>query len=165
MLKYMQSFLGSRNLVVRKKFRFSFGFFLKIDSTPGISSKEKWWFLIRMLVSYATLVKKKCWNISSFQCPFAVSCWNLLHLQVPLQATVLEIMDSLAAQLRMPIFMNILILLCWTIWCTRNGVIFDNQSASLPSCKVFFKKEITLLLHRVKPKHQVRLEEWINSIG
>ena len=94
-----------------------------------------------------------------FQCPFAVSCWNLLHLQVPLQATVLEIMDSLAAQLRMPIFMNILILLCWTIWCTRNGVIFENQSASLPSCKVFFKKEITLLLHRVKPKHQVCLEE------
>ena len=75
-----------------------------------------------------------------FQCPFAVSCWNLLHLQVPLQATVLEIMDSLAAQLRTPIFMNILILLCWTIWCTRNGVIFDNQSASLPSCKVFFQE-------------------------
>ena len=96
---------------------------------------------------------------------FDLSCWNLLHLQVPLQATILEIIDSLAAQLHTPIFMNILILLCWTIWCARNGAIFENQSASLPNYKVFFKKEITLLLHLVKHKQQERLEERINSFG
>ena len=38
MLKYMQSFLGSGNQVVKINIRFSFGFFLRIDSVPGISS-------------------------------------------------------------------------------------------------------------------------------
>ena len=58
-------------------------------------------------------------------CPFDVACWGLVDLQVPHQADIFLAVDSFKSQLHTPHFMNIVILLCWSIWLTRNDLIFQ----------------------------------------
>jgi len=43
-------------------------------------------------------------------------------------------------------------------------VYFDGTRRS-PKYDAFVKKELTMLLHRVKSKHKVYLAEWINNFG
>ena len=99
------------------------------------------------------------------ECPFASTCWNLITIHILSQVTVLEAIDSFNEQLHSPISLDIIILLCWAIWTSRNGVIFQNHPASISLARSTFKKEVTLILHRVKPKHKECLVEWINNFG
>ncbi|PVH34302.1 hypothetical protein PAHAL_8G190100 [Panicum hallii] len=97
-----------------------------------------------------------------FQCPFSQSCWNLLNLQIPLQASTLQSLDLLKFELHSPLFKSIFILLCWAIWTSRNGFIFEGIQPTVDGCCRTFKKELDLLQHRVKIKHKQHLEEWLN---
>ncbi|PUZ51760.1 hypothetical protein GQ55_6G215300 [Panicum hallii var. hallii] len=95
-------------------------------------------------------------------CPFATACWGcrgLLGLHLPPQADIFEVIDSFKIQLHTPIFMNIVTLLCWSI--SRNDLIFQGLQPSSSNCLMVFKKELMLLVHRVKSKHKSLLEEWI----
>ena len=94
---------------------------------------------------------------------FAASCWNLIQLQVPHQATIFEEIDNFKAPLQTPISMSIIVVLGWTMWTSRDNVIFQNQRVSMFNCRTIFKKEVTLLQHCVKPKHPDLLAEWINN--
>jgi hypothetical protein len=98
-------------------------------------------------------------------CPFATACWNLIKLHVPLQVSVFDAIDSFKGQLHTPISLDIIILLCWAICTSRNDVIFQNNHVSISSTRAIFKKELTLLVHRVKPKHKECLAEWISNFG
>ncbi|KAF8670980.1 hypothetical protein HU200_050252 [Digitaria exilis] len=49
-----------------------------------------------------------------------------------------------------PIFREIVIVSCWSIWCHRNSIIFDNGSLSLLAWKHFFVQEVSMVLLRVK---------------
>ncbi|PUZ56571.1 hypothetical protein GQ55_5G331700 [Panicum hallii var. hallii] len=77
--------------------------------------------------------------------------------------SIFKIMDSLKIQLNTPNFMSIIILLCWTIWTSRNDLFFHGIQPSLIGYRAFFRKE--LVMHQVRPKHKLSLEEWINSFG
>jgi hypothetical protein len=58
-------------------------------------------------------------------CPFATACWGLLGLHVPPQEDIFEAIDSFKIQLHTPIFINIVTLLFWGIWISRNDLIFQ----------------------------------------
>lgn len=88
------------------------------------------------------------------QWPFATACWNLVHIQAPPQATIFDAVVSLKAQLRVPTFLDLIVLLFWAIRNSRNGVIFHAQLIPSSSCRCSFKKELSLLLHRVRPKYR-----------
>jgi hypothetical protein len=75
------------------------------------------------------------------------------------------VMDSPKTQLNTPIFMSLVILICWTIWTTRNDLIFQEIQPSIVECRAYFRKELVLLMHRVRDKHKLVLEEWISSFG
>jgi hypothetical protein len=66
-----------------------------------------------------------------FQCPLALACWNLLLVQPANSNSIFDIMESLKTQLNTSIFMSIVILLCWTIWTTRNDLIFQEFNLQL----------------------------------
>ena len=97
--------------------------------------------------------------------PYATACWNLIDLYIDPHDSIFEAIDSFKRQLHTSISLDIIILLCWAIWTSRNDVIFQNNRVSLSSTRAAFKKELTLLLHCVKSKHKACLEEWINSFG
>jgi hypothetical protein len=48
--------------------------------------------------------------------------------------------------------MEIIILLSWAIWMTRNNKIFKQINASLQGCKTLFLLEMDVLLLRAKKK-------------
>jgi hypothetical protein len=55
------------------------------------------------------------------------------------------------------IFIEIIITACWAIWLARNGVIFDNEQASLNSWKRRFKEELGFVCTKAKPTRQLLL--------
>jgi hypothetical protein len=48
-------------------------------------------------------------------------------------------------------FMEIIVLMTWSIWTTRNDWVFDDIHPSVQRCKDKFVGEFSLLLHRIKP--------------
>jgi hypothetical protein len=84
------------------------------------------------------------------ECPFATACWNWLGLQVTNQDDLFQYLESFRRQLFVPFFMKIIILMSWTIWQMRNGLIFRNIPSSLQEAKRAFGTEFALLLHRAK---------------
>jgi hypothetical protein len=53
--------------------------------------------------------------------------------------------------------MEIIVLMKWCIWKERNAWLFSNMDPSVELCKVVFKKEFSLVIHRAK-------ERWVNDM-
>ncbi|KAG2575186.1 hypothetical protein PVAP13_7KG418550 [Panicum virgatum] len=72
-----------------------------------------------------------------FQCPLALTCWNMLQVD---SDSFFGTIESIKAQISSPMFMSLIILLCWTIWTARNKLIFQRIQLSLEQCRATFKK-------------------------
>jgi hypothetical protein len=48
-------------------------------------------------------------------CPFASACWNWLNVQVLHHLDAFRNLGSFKLQLQVPFFMEIIILMCWSI--------------------------------------------------
>jgi len=110
----------------------------------SIQNKHKvfFWLILKDRLSTRELLKRKNMELQDYNCvlcinpmeeslnhlllhcPFAISCWNWLQIQVNPDSNVPQAMESFKAQLQVPFFMEIIILMCWTIWKARNGLIF-----------------------------------------
>jgi hypothetical protein len=85
------------------------------------------------------------------RCNFAKACWNSIGVTFTSSRAILQILEKIKDALALPFFMEIIILLAWSIWHTRNNWIFNNLDPSVQSCRRTFKKEFSVLLHKVKP--------------
>jgi hypothetical protein len=65
--------------------------------------------------------------------------------------------------LALPFFMEIIILLAWSIWQTRNSWIFNNLDPSVQCCRRIFKKEFSLVLLKAKPSLLLAMDAWIQD--
>jgi hypothetical protein len=97
-------------------------------------------------------------------CPFAAACWNWVGLHVNQQGDLFQYLESFRRQLQIPFFMEIIILMSWTIWQMRNGLIFNNKPPSLLEAKRAFKTEFALLLHRAKRRYFPEIDQWLNNL-
>lgn len=61
-----------------------------------------------------------------------------------------------------PFFMEIIILMVWSIWLTRNDWTFNNLDPSMNSYRRKFKDEYVLLL-RAKPTLLPAMSDWIEA--
>jgi len=84
------------------------------------------------------------------QCPFARQCWQFIQVQTPDNGAFPEVVEALKAQISSRFFMSAIILISWTIWTSKNKLIFEGIQPSIPRAKVIFKNEMLLLKHRVK---------------
>lgn len=66
--------------------------------------------------------------------------------------------------LHIPFCMEVIILMCWSIWTTRNDWIFKDLDPLVNNCKRKFTKEMLLLTHMTKPEIAAQIETWINSL-
>jgi hypothetical protein len=55
--------------------------------------------------------------------------------------------------LRVPISMEIIIIMCWNIWTEPNSWLFANEDPSPGKCKQTFEKEMQLVICRSKKKN------------
>ena len=97
-------------------------------------------------------------------CPFATACWNWLGLQINHQGDLLHWLESFRGQLHVPFFMEIIILMCWTIWQMRTGLIFNNRPPSLQQAKGAFKSEFVLILFHAKRSYFPEIESLLNNL-
>jgi hypothetical protein len=65
---------------------------------------------------------------------------------------------SIKVHLRQPLFMEIIILICWSIWTTRNDFIFEGLTPSLYRTRRKLKDELHLLIHKAKRKSYAGLK-------
>jgi hypothetical protein len=98
------------------------------------------------------------------RCNFAKACWASIGVSVATTTTVPHIFNRMRRQLQVSFFMEILILMAWSIWTTQNDWIFNEIDPSVQRCKEKFVSEFTLLLLRVKPSKIIEMEIWLNSL-
>lgn len=70
---------------------------------------------------------------------------------------------SLKRRISLPFFIEIIILMSWAIWTTRNNWLFNNVDPLVTACQAKFTKFI-LLLHRAKKKYFPALEQWLHNV-
>jgi hypothetical protein len=98
-----------------------------------------------------------------FVCPFSQACWNLVGINWNLiKPPHLGMIIDARINFANPVFREVLITACWSIWCSRNNLIFDNKACLLANWKAHFKHEIGLICIKSKPGRadflQLRLE-------
>lgn len=97
-------------------------------------------------------------------CTFARQCWNLLGINMHQNSAFPDIVASLKTSLQSKFFMVAAILLCWSIWTTRNDFIFKRIRSDVQDCKRLFIRELKLVAHRVKQAEATDFEAWMHSI-
>jgi len=78
--------------------------------------------------------------------------------------TFFQNIESFRVQLQVPFFMEIIILMGWSIWKARNGLIFNQVQHSVEDTKRAFKSEFALILLRAKRSYFPSIEQWLNSL-
>jgi hypothetical protein len=97
-----------------------------------------------------------------FRCSFAKACWSSIGASVATTRPVLQIIHLIKGKLAVPFFMEIIILMAWSIWTTRNDWIFNDVAPQVQDCKRKFLTEFSLLLHRARPDLINSMEVWMN---
>jgi hypothetical protein len=102
-----------------------------------------------------------------FECPFHTSCWNYISMHWDQNPPPLDITIEARTAFGNPIFREIVITTCCTIWILRNGLIFDNKPCNIHSWKLLFKEQLGLVCAKlVKPSIEGPLRTiWKESVA
>jgi hypothetical protein len=106
-------------------------------------------------VYFAILEVKKVTFISFLECPFSVDCWNTLNISWDTSLKPMDMLIEARTSFGSPIFREIMITACCSIWKIRNAVIFDSEHHSIISWKIRFKEELGFV--SIKANHSVKL--------
>jgi hypothetical protein len=72
-----------------------------------------------------------------------------------------QIFQQIRNKLEVPFAMEIIILMAWAIWVTRNDWIFNNINPTVESCRRKFKEEFKLLPLRANPSLVESMTAWL----
>jgi hypothetical protein len=97
-----------------------------------------------------------------FSCPFDISCWQYLcpgwiQALADGHMVVQDMVQSLKAKIQQLFFIEIIMLISWFIWMTRNDIVFKGINPSLYRCRHKFKEELALMVHKAKRKSYIGL--------
>jgi hypothetical protein len=98
-----------------------------------------------------------------FDCSFSQASWNSISIIWNRNLQPLDMIIEARTTFGNPVFREIFITACWTIWTTRNAFIFDNEHFSLPNWKRVFKEELGLVCTKAKPSRQPAFNLWRDS--
>lgn len=99
-----------------------------------------------------------------FQCPFAQMCWQYVCPSWKPRFSNIQVeVAHLKQLLSLPFAMEVIILISWTIWTTRNDFIFRSIPPSLYACRRKFKVEMKWITYWAKRKDYSGLADWVNA--
>ncbi|RCV21089.1 hypothetical protein SETIT_4G109500v2 [Setaria italica] len=98
------------------------------------------------------------------RCNFTKACWASIGISVVTTISVLQIFSRIKQQPGVPFFMEIIILMAWSIWTTGSDVIFNDIDPSMNACKRKFVSKFSLVLLSTKPSLVPAMESWLNSL-
>ena len=96
-------------------------------------------------------------------CHFAHACWASIDLIVG-HDDPFSTLDHLGDQLRIPFFMEFIIVMSWCIWMQRNDFIFKEVPPTQASCVQHFKKEFAIVILRAKPRYKSQMSLWLEAL-
>jgi hypothetical protein len=96
------------------------------------------------------------------RCNFAKACWNSIGITPPRIAHPEEASENLKQQLNVPFSMEVIILMTWSIWKSRNEWLFENKDPSVHHCTHEFSKELRLVIHRARGKYDISIPSWLD---
>ncbi|KAL6627690.1 hypothetical protein ACP70R_031416 [Stipagrostis hirtigluma subsp. patula] len=67
-------------------------------------------------------------------CPFAKLAWQKIGVLAPGTVNPAQAISSIKRQLNVPFFMEIIVIMAWAIWMTRNDWLFNNQDPTIGRC-------------------------------
>jgi hypothetical protein len=85
--------------------------------------------------------------------------------QVPNINDPFQILHSFKGNIKESFFMEVIIIMIWRIWMTRNDLIFNQQQPSLEDVKSKFKHEFPLLKHIAKRSYFLLIDIWLDLFG
>jgi hypothetical protein len=100
-----------------------------------------------------------------YRCPFAKQCWLQIGIIVTTWLKPDRATRYIKRKLNSSFAMEIIILMCWSIWTKRNRWVFDNLDPMVPNCKETFKREFALLFHRVKEDQAHAMKLWLSALS
>lgn len=62
-------------------------------------------------------------------------------------------------------FIEMTVLTTWSIWITRNNLIFNQIDPNFAVWRITFLREFALVIHRVKAKFKPDISAWFNSLN
>jgi hypothetical protein len=84
-------------------------------------------------VLYVLCVEETLYHLF-LNCTFAHNSWSPLNLNIP-PGDPFDVLLSFQNQLNVSFFMDIIILMSWSIWMARNDLVFQGQQPNLQSVK------------------------------
>jgi hypothetical protein len=98
-----------------------------------------------------------------FNCGFARKCWRKVGIVWDSSQGSLDMFERAKKNYSGPSFFEVATSALWGIWKQRNGLIFEKVQPSMQAWRIIFKKDLSVIVHRVKPRHKQALSEWIDS--
>lgn len=98
------------------------------------------------------------------RCDLAIACWDLIGVVINDMNDSSQIFEDIRRQLGVPFFMEVMIIICWSIWTLRNDVIFRGIPASSPRGLEIFKFNFRQLLWRAKKKYFPTIVSWLEQL-
>ena len=95
------------------------------------------------------------------RCNFAQACWASIGVNYVTTRPMHQILRRIRSSLGVPFATEIIILMCWSIWTTRNSWIFNNRDPSVQECKAKFCMEFKLILLKAKRSNVLAMESWL----
>lgn len=151
-------------------------------SNPG-AQKFFFWLLIRDRLNTRDMLLRKNMQIPDytcvmcddkvhehyfhlfFECSFAQECWAHMNIQWDFSLNPLDMVLRAKEDFGNIIFREVLITGCWSIWCIRNKIIFDNDIRSLERWKILFYSELGLVCIKSKPNKSNLISAWRDSLS
>jgi hypothetical protein len=99
------------------------------------------------------------------QCSFARACWAAIGISLPRINCRKRVISMLKRHISQPFFMEVIILMMWSIANIRNDWIFSNKDPTVEGCKRRFINDFRLLLHRAKRKYFPTIELWLDDLA
>ena len=167
--------------LVMKIFTSSINGFRRVGAS--LNTESFFWLLIKDRLSTRNLLRRRNMHLDSYNCvlcnmlveesahhlfvdhSFTRMCWDILNVDIPLDGDFPNLAVEIKEQLNTWFFMEAIILLCWTIWIVRNELIFKGNGLNLVECRRVLMYELSLLKHKVKPRHQDQFTSWIQNLG
>nr|TKW02024.1 hypothetical protein SEVIR_8G217500v2 [Setaria viridis] len=109
------------------------------------------------------LQRREIVNHLFFRCNFARACWNQIGVTYISTRTQWNIITQIKGKLGVPFYMEIIILMTWSIWTTINNWMFNSVDPSPQLCKDKFSSKFNLLL-RACPRLIHLMEAWLHSL-
>jgi hypothetical protein len=96
--------------------------------------------------------------------PFCTALPNSsIGLQIQPDLSPLALIEDLWRQIAASFFMEVITLMSWSIWTSRNNISFKNEAFSIQGTKQCFIREFALVIHRAKRKYFPYIVQWLEA--